>query len=50
MNIQNAKTADYTECTRAIGDFVFIRDRTCRGRNEIQHMWSIIVYVVMYVP
>ena len=39
-----------TECTLAIGDFVFIRDRTCRGRNEIQYMWSIIVYVVMCVP
>ena len=41
--------ADVTECTLAIGDFVFIRDRTCRGRNEIQYMWSIIVYVVMCV-
>ena len=42
--------ANVTECTLAIGDFVFIRDRTCRGRNEIQYMWSIIVYVVMCVP
>ena len=42
--------ANVTECKLAIGDFVFIRDRTCRGRNEIQYMWSIIVYVVMCVP
>ena len=42
--------ANVTECTLAIGDFVSIRDRTCRGRNEIQYMWSIIVYVVMCVP
>ena len=35
--------ANVTECTLAFGDFVFIRDRTCRGRNEIQYMWSIIV-------
>ena len=27
--------ANVTECTLAIGDFVFIRDRTSRGRNEI---------------
>ena len=42
--------ANVTECTLAIGDFVFIRDRTSRGRNEIQYMWSVIVYVVMCVP
>ena len=30
--------------------FVFIRDRTSRGMNEIKYMWSIIVYVVMCVP
>ena len=42
--------ANVTECKLAIGDFVFIRDRTCRGRNEIQYMWSIIVYVVICVP
>ena len=42
--------ANVTECTLAIGDFVFIRDRTCQGRNEIQNMWRIIVYVVMCVP
>ena len=42
--------ANVTECTLAIGDVVFIRDRTSRGRNEIKYMWSIIVYVVMCVP
>ena len=42
--------ANVTECTLAIGDFVFIRDSTSRGRNEIKYMWSIIVYVVMCVP
>ena len=42
--------ANVTECKLAIGDFVFIRDRTCRGRNEIQYMWSSIVYVVICVP
>ena len=42
--------ANVTECTLAIGDFVFIRDRTSRGMNEIKYMWSIIVYVVMCVP
>ena len=42
--------ANVTECTLAIGDFVFIRDRTSRGRNEIKYMWSIIVYVVTCVP
>ena len=44
--------ANVTECTLEIGDVGFIRDRrpTCRGRNEIQYMWSIIVHVVMCVP
>ena len=42
--------ANVTECTLAIGDFVFIRDRTSRGRNDIQYTWIIIVYVVMCVP
>ena len=42
--------ANVTECKLAIGDFVFIRYRTCRGRNEIQYMWSIIVHVVICVP
>ena len=42
--------ANVTECTLAIGDCVYIRDRTCRGWNEIQHKWSIILYVVMCVP
>ena len=42
--------ANVTECTLAIGDVVFIRDRTSRGRNEIKYKWSIIVCVVMCVP
>ena len=42
--------ANVTECTLTIGDCVFIRDRTCRGRNDIQYMWSVILYVVMCVP
>ena len=39
-----------TESTLAIGDFVYIRDRTCRGRNKIQDIWSPIVHVVICVP
>ena len=39
-----------TESTLAIGDFVYIRDRTCRGRNKIQDIWSPIVHVVTCVP
>ena len=39
-----------TESTLAIGDFVYIRDRTCRGWNKIQDIWSPIVHVVTCVP
>ena len=42
--------ANVTECTLAIGDFVYIRDRTWRGRNKIQDIWSHIVHVVICVP
>ena len=42
--------ANVTECTLAIGDFVYIRDRTWRGRNKIQDIWSPIVHVVICVP
>ena len=39
-----------TESKLAIGDFVYIRDRTWRGRNKIQDIWSPIVHVVICVP
>ena len=39
-----------TESTLAIGDFVYNRDRTCRGRNKIQDIWSPIVHVVICGP
>ena len=39
-----------TESKLAIGDFVYIRDRTWRGRNKIQDIWSHIVHVVICVP
>ena len=39
-----------TESTLAIGDFVYIRDRTRRGRNKIQYTWIAIVHVVICVP
>ena len=42
--------ANVTECTLAIGDFVYIRNRTWRGRNKIQDIWSPIVHVVICVP
>ena len=42
--------ANVTECTLANGDFVYIRDRTWRGRNQIQDIWSPIVHVVICVP
>ena len=42
--------ANVTECTLAIVDFVYIRDRTWRGRNKIQDIWSNIVHVVICVP
>ena len=42
--------ANVTECKLAIGDFVYIRDRTWRGRNKIQDIWSHIVHVVICVP
>ena len=42
--------ANVTECTLAIGDFVYIRDRTWRGRNKIHDIWSPIVHVVICVP
>ena len=42
--------ANVTECTLAIGDFVYIRDRTWRGRNKIQYILSPIVHVVICVP
>ena len=42
--------AKVTESRLTIGDFVYIRDRTFRGRNKIQDRWSHIVHVVTCVP
>ena len=41
---------DITESLLAVGDFVYVRDRSCRGRNKIQDIWNPVVHLVTCIP
>ena len=41
---------DITESLLAVGDFVYVQNRSWRGRNKIQDIWNPVVHLVTCIP